>query len=290
MRVDTKVIDRLEASVEKLRKHLQGRHNQLTHGRGGGRSRSSGPGEIALSPDERAALDGTGSSGRNGKYVRERQKELLSEEVLEQGRKASKSSEINEYRNYGANAANGYLISGKLTRTDFKPDGTKYTKKSVEKLIDRLDEQLSDAPPIPEGIVLYSGLGARGGRALSKVDVGDEFEVPGYLSTSLDPSVAHEFSHAYESGGKDHSAVVRVKTDGKMRGHYLGFGRLKGEEEVLLSRGSKFRVTDVQTMRSKVWLKEGRSKSTADKLKPDEDPWNHKYKVDYKVITVEPVS
>ena len=282
-------------------KHLPGQHNQLSHGRGGSSAPDTGGsgGSGGNTEDfnfgaswamdyDQYALDGARSAEKQyGRTIAKHLKDKLSDDNIREGEKAAKSEEIDEYRNYGANAVNGLLISGELTRTDHRPDGTEYTKESAKHLIKQLDERLSNAPAIPDDMVLYSGLGSRGGRALMDVKPGEEFTTPSFISTSLNPGYAHTFSHAFESGNKDHAAILRIKTDGKMKGHYLGFGRLKGEEEVLLGRGTKFRVVDVEDRKSKVDWKQGRGKSS--NPRPGYDPIGTRYKVVYRVITVEPV-
>ena len=70
---------------------------------------------------EVAAISGSNSAKVTGKRVAEEQASKLGEVVLNHGRSAAADPAINEYRNYGADVANGYLITGHVAEARLLP-------------------------------------------------------------------------------------------------------------------------------------------------------------------------
>jgi hypothetical protein len=132
-------------------------------------------------------------------------------------------------------------INGKLRAGSFLGG----EKKTVEKM----DELLDNAPPLPKGKDIYRGVGSTTGEKMIKnMKVGDICEDKGFQSFSTHPYTAGYFSRRTTSDeemmatNKDHRVVIKVTTDGKTKGVLIG----GAEHEVLLKRGQKLQCVGME--------------------------------------------
>ena len=115
-------------------------------------------------------------------------------------------------------------------------------KVQAKKTVAALDKAIQRGT-VPEDVVVYRGINSS--TLANKFSVGDEFQDHGFVSTSLDKKIGEKF-------GKEAVLEITVPKDAKA----LAFDSIyKGghmdEHELLLPRGSKFRVTDVSRRKGK---------------------------------------
>jgi SPP1 gp7 family putative phage head morphogenesis protein len=121
---------------------------------------------------------------------------------------------------------------------DYKGFGYKQINRSLRRGYDHptarmIDSALAKAPPLPMDVKLYRGI--KRDALPRKLAVGDILEDKGYVSTTLDRSLTRWF------GG----TRLEILAKAGLPGVFLDrFGA--AEWEVLLPRGAKFRVVDVQ--------------------------------------------
>lgn len=114
-----------------------------------------------------------------------------------------------------------------------------------------VDEAFNEAPPIPEGTMLWRGVGTNTGEAISKMEIGDVCEDKGFQSYTIAPEVADRFGKTwFEDGAFDkpitpsdplisHETIIRAVAGKGVKGIY---GGLRGEYEMLVNRGTKWKV------------------------------------------------
>lgn len=100
---------------------------------------------------------------------------------------------------------------------------------------------------VPEGLTLWRGLGRSSANKLFDMDVGVVFEDKAYQSFSYGHSVASAFAKDIEStDGITKKVFLRTIADKGMTGAHL----MGNEFEILLPRGTKWKIVDVRTVRS----------------------------------------
>lgn len=135
-------------------------------------------------------------------------------------------------------------INGKL-RTGINTLGPK-SRDKLPAWIDAIDSALAKSS-VPKDVAVFRGLlssaTARFANLKSPNDlVGKIITDSGFISTSLDPLIAVGFAAA-PSTGTVAGTVFELRVPKGSRGAYLGgYDFAKGEKELLLPRGSKFRV------------------------------------------------
>ena len=138
-------------------------------------------------------------------------------------------------------AGNGYSRLNNSLRTN-KGELTEATRATVE----QLDSALRRAK-VPEDVMVFRGIKSQA--LAKKLEIGAEFHDHAFVSTSLHRSVAEKFSR--EGPGK-RGAVLEIRvpkgTNAAAFDSIWNGGNLK-EHELLLPRGSKFRVTGVRKTR-----------------------------------------
>lgn len=161
---------------------------------------------------------------------------------------AAETKAIQTYvgRNYVA--INHYLRTGELLPHRLPLD---LSIEDVEATIHTLDAVIN-AGALPEadlyrgreeGLVLYRGLAKTEG---GFPRIGDVIADDAYWSTSFDPEVARSFAMGFGGGAPAHGTVYRIHVPEGYRGLFVNpaadlVGNAEGE--VLLPRGSRFRVT-----------------------------------------------
>ena len=105
--------------------------------------------------------------------------------------------------------------------------------------IGRIDKTISNAPTLPEGTVLYRGVGERGVSAMMDMKPGDTCNDKAFQSFSTNPEKANQFTTAKnsEKGGRD-KVLIRAVTGSDTKGLVIG----GGEHEVLIGRGTGWKV------------------------------------------------
>lgn len=102
--------------------------------------------------------------------------------------------------------------------------------------IARIDHALENAPSAPPPDVVWRGLNGEVGPFIKSVAIGDELELSGYQSATLNPRSASEFA-------TDFPLMLEIKPK---RGAYLeGVSRSGGEHEYLLPHNARFRVRGI---------------------------------------------
>lgn len=106
----------------------------------------------------------------------------------------------------------------------------------VRDIAHALDNELAKAPPLPEHVFAYSGIGQNFGAVLSKVKRGTTYKNPAPLSTSLSPGVAF---------GKAHGPIISISMrKGSKPGMYIGkMGHaFEHETELVLKRNAPLKL------------------------------------------------
>ena len=126
---------------------------------------------------------------------------------------------VYDYMNEGYKVVNEYYHKNKL------PHG--FTQNFVDNMVDAIDEACENE--IQSDIVVYRSM------KVKDLDIGDEFIDQGYVSTSLDRSIASSFQHGM---------LARIYVPKGSYGLFLGNVPSGGRQEweVLLARQTKFRV------------------------------------------------
>jgi len=149
----------------------------------------------------------------------------------------------------GAAAHGSYKVNSFLKGTRMPEDETE--AKDIARLDKNLSSAIEKSPPLPKGTVLWRG--ARGApEKFAHLVPGVEFEDKGYSSTSLSQAHAERFTGAAPSIGvtATNKTVFRIVSK---RGMFVSSRLSKHykEKEVLLQKGTKFKVTDRVTSENK---------------------------------------
>lgn len=139
------------------------------------------------------------------------------------------------YCDEGFEEINLALRNGTVTRTP-----------EIKAAIKHMDEGINKWKPLPQGLELYRGETYDPSNPLPKK--GDVVESKAYVSTSMLQDVAANFTGTID-GNLPTFKVIAVPKDNKVRGAFMpaveGI-RWDKEEEFLLPRGTRMRVTDVR--------------------------------------------
>lgn len=129
------------------------------------------------------------------------------------------------------------VINNSLRHGDGRPDSRTY----------ELDAGFSDARAITtENVVVYRGMGDVE-ETLAELRPGDEWIDRGFISTSFNKDAAEAFT-TESSGGIDDTAVISILVPAGSRAIAplaLDASDSQGESELLLPRGTKFHVVDI---------------------------------------------
>ena len=167
-----------------------------------------------------------------GKIAAEQEKGM--DENFAYGKQFENDSTVNDYTRTGYAKLNNDLRSGK---TD---------SPSVAKL----DKIVSGSPVLPEGTVLYRGIGERGVSSMMNMKPGDTCNDKAFQSFSTNPNNSMQFTtRATVEGEKGaHKVLLRAVTSGKEKGFVVG----GGEHEIILPRGSGWKVVSNNAVTSGV--------------------------------------
>lgn len=114
--------------------------------------------------------------------------------------------------------------------------------------IDAIDAALNAAPALTEDIVIYRGVNADAGL---KFKVGGTITDKAYMSTSLNEHVAKDLVE------KEKGTLLSIKAPAGTKGAYIdSISSHDTEQEFLLPRGTRLRITGVKKLTSKIDLVE----------------------------------
>lgn len=134
---------------------------------------------------------------------------------------------LEDYTGGGYNSLNKYLRHGEFPPYEKTPG-------VVIDLQNNLDNSFKNAPLVPENLVAYRAINKD---VVKDLKPGDTFRDKGFISTSISPKIV-----SYLDEG-DLGLEIRVPKGTK--GIYVEkVSRFKGEKELLLNRGTKFRVIE----------------------------------------------
>ena len=142
--------------------------------------------------------------------------------------------------------ADGYFninnfLRGKVKKFTFKKD-----EDDAKSSIEGIDRLFDKAPTIPEDMVLHRGIHSDyANDVIAKYQVGDLFTDQAYVSTSTDKQQAEEFatySDEVDNEGFTLEILVPAGTRGIYVPEYLGSYQENAENEIVLDRGTTFRV------------------------------------------------
>jgi hypothetical protein len=166
-----------------------------------------------------------------GKAIAAEQEKGLTDHI-EYAKQFEDSDALSSYTGIGYTDLNAYL------RGDLSEE------KATEKLLPRghitkLDKMISGAPDLPDGTVIYRGVGERGVGLMINMKPGDICTDKGFQSFSTNPEKATQFatSKQSEKGGRD-KVLIRAVTAGSTKGLVIG----GGEHEVLIGHGTGWKV------------------------------------------------
>lgn len=206
-------ISRLYTSIEKFEsavKHLQGRHNQMTHGRGRGGAAGSGDSSGEFKSIA-AAMDWSNDKTDDYKNT-------------EQGRTAEKA--FGRWTD-DEDASKLSKVGARLVKSG------KIPKSADEKDASTVINVIADSPVRKETI--YRGIGrSRDAKIISSLDEGGEFQIAGPKSFTMDQRVAN----AYATTTKKNGVILQV--EGGYKGAHNTYG--DGMESEIVS-GGKFKIT-----------------------------------------------
>jgi len=148
-------------------------------------------------------------------------------------------------------AVDNYTSSGHMDINSYLR-GEMSEAQATEKLlprgdITRLDKMIGGSPNLPEGTVLYRGVGEKGVTTMMNMKPGDVCNDKGFQSFSTNPEKSYQFATYKQSGagGRD-KVLIRAVTNGNNKGLVIG----GGEHEVLIGRGTGWKVVSNNMVKS----------------------------------------
>ena len=105
---------------------------------------------------------------------------------------------------------------------------------------------------LPESVILYRGIGGTHSRAFTSLGIGQEFVDKGFISTTASPRMAADFALRTLGGidDSDDGAVIEIHAPKGTPVMLPDANMDRGESEVMLNRGTKFRVTNITGSRN----------------------------------------
>jgi hypothetical protein len=157
------------------------------------------------------------------KIAAEQEKKM--EDHLTYGQKFDGDNVVSDYTRTGYAKLNNDLREGKASNTQ---------------TVTHLDRVISDSPALPEGTVLYRGVGEKGVSSMYNMKPGDTCNDKAFQSFSTSPNQALQFTTRKSVEGETgaHKVLIRAVTSGSQKGLVIG----GGEHEVLMPRGSGWKV------------------------------------------------
>jgi hypothetical protein len=165
-----------------------------------------------------------GSNKELGDKIAAEQEKKMSDH-LAYGQKFDNDDVVSDYTRLGYAKLNNDLREG---------------KSSDSKTVTHLDRIISDSPELPEGTVLYRGVGEKGVVSMYNMKPGDTCNDKAFQSFSTSPNQALQFTTRKSIEGETgaHKVLIRAVTSGNQKGLVVG----GGEHEVIMPRGSGWKV------------------------------------------------
>jgi hypothetical protein len=213
---------------------------------GGSGGRGSGDGGGSSSKGSSTSSDSKESDTQLVKALQKSSNKALGDKIaaeqegnlgdhLAYGKTLADDAAINDYTAVGYGGMNAYL------RGDITEDKAKNLQFPVKfKDVEKIDAAIAGAPALPEGTVLYRGVGERGVASLMNMKPGDSCNDKAFQSFSTSPNQANQFTTRASIEGEkgSHKVLIRAITSGKEKGLVIG----GGEHEVIMPRGSGWKV------------------------------------------------
>ena len=170
-----------------------------------------------------------------GVEMAEAQQEDLPDSVYDYGKKQGDIQAVAEYTKTSGDF-NKYLRDGTPPAPGLSDGGIH----QMNKMIAQMDQIIEKAPGLPEGLVMWRGLGAESGAMLIQKSIGDICQDKGFQSFSLNPSVAEHFT-AGTMENPNEATLLRVVTAGGEKGFY-NVGNELNEYEMIMARGTSWQI------------------------------------------------
>lgn len=155
---------------------------------------------------------------------------------------------LRSYINYGGADINNSLRgrNQQTTMTFHRPTGKVVVPMTT--MIAGMDQAFREySVELPADTILYRGVGGDSrDETFADMKVGDEFVDKGFISTSGDEKIAKRF--AKRESGMHGSTVIKIRAPKGLRAIFPDPFYTGGETEILLARGTRFRVVERATV------------------------------------------
>ena len=216
---DDQEVVRIEAGG--FEKHLPSQHDQSTHGSGGG------------SFDIDNAIDSLSNF--------ENRDSLFNK--INEGNPSPSRSDTTQIKKY---TAHDYKKTPVYERINMGLRDGAELRVSDKKIVTSLDKVIDDNPVRVDGVVYRAMVQHRGEPTLPELKVGEVFADKGFVSTSTDWTTGSDFQ---SYGSLDHKMMqIRVPKGSKALAINGLLKEGPSEHEVILPRGSKFKVVEKKTI------------------------------------------
>ena len=187
----------------------------------------------------------------------------LPEEVINYGKQAEGYDALNHYTHTHYERINDYLRHGEDIYNPIT---------GMEWEIPAIDKIISNSPTLPEGLVMWRGVGSDSGKRLAEAKIGDICVDKAFQSHTLSLKTANEFARQWqplprpeadkiphftllprpEADKIPHFTLVRAITKGVAKGVFVNNMM---ENEVLVERNRGWEVIDKQELTNFSWFK-----------------------------------
>ena len=223
-----KVIPLFTSSLNSVQKHLAGQHDQSSHG--------------SWAVDTFEDLEVWSMRSNEALGSTEDEREAFYEKAMSQ--QINAGYDVGAYPEY-KRPLELYLSSEYKLINEALRDPLISTE-AIEGEISDLDEVINNAPALESPLLAYRGVNDSMTGFFGNLKVGDVFQDKGFVSTTLDPEIAHQFT-----GSSMFSKILQFHlpkgTKGLFPEYFLGDEVYSWKErEFLLPRDSKFKVTQIR--------------------------------------------
>jgi len=147
----------------------------------------------------------------------------------------SELEDIEYYRSIGSGPINNYLRVGESKAKGFlDPTELAEIKKTTKNIESALNKSI-----VPDDVIAYRGISSKEIVDELNDNMGKVFTEKGFASTSLDRSIAEQFTGWMTGEG----ALVRIRVPKGLKGMYIG----DREKELLLQKNKKYRIISKKT-------------------------------------------
>lgn len=157
--------------------------------------------------------------------------------ALKGGLSADCIASVKEYtRGRAFQELNNYLRYGSVT------PGRK-SRKELELFKARIVAAIEKSPAIPDGVVLWRGIGNAAGRQIAELDIEDDYADEAVLSTSISFDTGRDYAEEWQTLPSDgiHYTILRFVTSEQQKGIFYP---REDESEIILRPETLWRVTN----------------------------------------------